>query len=330
MVIVVCSGVRADDIYVSCMTDKSVVKISGNTVSTIATGEGMFLGLSVDASGNLYLANQGDNTILKFKAENGVLSKEPTVFAGGLKAPMDIAFDRHGNLFEIDSTTNNINKFAYAKGELSRKPSVFIDASPEHANLTGNRSPAYLAFDAEGNLYLSIAIGGILKFTHSASGLSNMPDAQPFATVSRARQMAFDQNGNLFTANHLAGDICVYKFPKLASGLSGTPEIFATGNGLDAPAGVAFDSEGNLYIANWGYNVGTTVLKYPNNNGVLSSTPTPLDMKFACPILVWCEKPLSMPLTSKPVPAKHIPKTYPRVPVPQPATPASNPAQFYD
>jgi len=150
-----------------------------------------------------------------------------------------------------------------------------------------------------------------------------MPDKRPFSTVSRARQMAFDGKGNLFTANHLAGEICVYKFPNSDAGLSGTPEIFATGNGLDAPAGVGFDSEGNLYITNWGYNSGSDVLKYPNTDGVLSHTPVIWGPKFLCPILVWCEKPPPLPVPPKP-------KVYPQVQVPPPATPLTQPAQFYD
>jgi DNA-binding beta-propeller fold protein YncE len=320
-----CLAARADDVYVSCQGDKSMVRMTDGTLSTIATGFGFFFGLAVDRSGNLYLANRGDNTIIKFEMVNGTLSKTSTIFANGLQGPIDLAFDHEGNLYETD-TADNIIKFTYTHGQLSNEPSVFADGSPEHANLKGDREPSFLAFDRDGNMYLSISIGGILKFSRTKSGLSNVPDAKPFATVSRARQMAFDKEGNLFTANHLAGDICVYKFPRLASGLSGTPEIFATGNGLDAPTGVAFDSKGNLYISNWGYGQGTTVLKYLNKNGGLSHIPVIFGPRFNCPAHIWCEKTL----LPKATPKIHIPeKVQPQTPVPPP-TPATRPDLFYD
>jgi len=296
------SVVWADDIYVSCRGTKSIIKISGDTVSTFAICKDVSFGLAKDRFGNLYLSDPGTNEILKYAWVDGALSAKPTVFASDLNAPGDLVFDHSGNLYEVEAS-GNINRFVFSEGTLSQRPERFIDASPEHANLVGNRVPSNLAFDLQGNLYVSICIGGILKFTNTKAGLSNLPDKKPFSTVSRARQMAFDQQGNLFTTNHLAGEICVYKYPKHVSGLSGKPEIFSVENGLDAPIGVAIDSEGNLYVSNWGYGNGMDVLEYPNHKGVLDSSPLFLKSDLAVPIGLWCIRP-----GPEPTPAVDLPK----------------------
>jgi sugar lactone lactonase YvrE len=286
----VCFGARADDFYISCLGDNAIARISGDTASIFTSGDAPFWGLAVDRFGNLYVANQGSNTIVKYASVNGVLSEMPTIFARGLHSPLGLAFDQSGNLYEAESC-GNINKFAYSGASLSNRPVLFIDGSSDHANLVGNRQPDDLAFDQQGNLYVAIEIGGILRFTNSAAGLSNMPDDKPFSTVSRARQMAFDKNGNLFVANHLTGENYVYEYPNTPSGLSNTPKIFAEGNGLDGPYGVTIDSGGNLYVTNWGYYHGADILEYPVTDGVLSNTPFVYASGFSSPVLIAAIKP---------------------------------------
>jgi glucose/arabinose dehydrogenase len=276
---------RADDFYISCLTDNTIAKISGDTASIFSSGTAPFWGLAVDRLGNLYVSNQGVNGILKYASVNGTLSTTPTVFASGLHAPLGLAFDQSGNLYESESC-GNINKFIFSGRTLSDQPVLFVDGSSEHANLVGSRQPDDLAFDQQGNLYVAIEIGGILKFTNSPSGLSNMPDEKPFSTVSRARQMAFDKKGNLFTANHLVGENYVYEYSNTPSGLSSTPKIFAKGNGLDGPYGVTIDSVGNLYVTNWGFYQGTDILEYPVINGILSNIPVVYATGFGSPVLM--------------------------------------------
>ena len=105
-----------------------------------------------------------------------------------------------------------------------------------------------------------------------------------FASFSRARQMAFDKHGNLFTADHV--DQRVYEFLNTPEGLSNKPTIFAENNGLNMPSGVTFDSSGNLYITNWGGGGGTDGLEYPLVNGVLSNTATPFINGFNAPAYI--------------------------------------------
>ena len=167
--------------------------------------------------------------------------------------------------------------------------------------VSGLNSPAGLAFDKAGNLFVADAgSGAIYKFTPAgvrttfASGLP-LPDPvglafdsagnlfvaahvtiykftptgarTTFATVQLgANGLAFDRAGNLFVA---AG---VFKFLQPNTGLvykfspTGVRTTFASG--LNYPLALAFDSRGNLFVADGGYDgydfpvVGAAVYKF--------------------------------------------------------------------
>src|SRR6266480_4025799 len=77
------------------------------TVAGLATA---LLPISVlAASGDLFAADNGSNTIFKF-APAGTGS----TFASGLSGPFGLAFDSSGNLFEADYNSGSIFKFTPA------------------------------------------------------------------------------------------------------------------------------------------------------------------------------------------------------------------------
>jgi hypothetical protein len=263
---------RADDFYVACMTGNisSIIKISDGATTKVYTGNASFVGFAKDRSSDLFIPDPAGNQILEFPAVYGAIADKPIVFAANLNAPQNLAFDSKGDLYEIEAN-GNINEFVFAHAKLSNQPVLAIDGSPNGAGLVGARQPITLGFDAHDNLFVGILIGGILEFPRTAKGLSTVP--QVFSTISRARQLAFDTNGNLFVVNHLGGDVGVYEYRHSASGLSHNPLTFAQGDGLDAPTGIAFDSQGDLYVANWGSGAGTTVLRYPRTKAGLARKP---------------------------------------------------------
>src|SRR5215467_12246859 len=74
------------------------------------TGLSLPNGLAFDASGNLYVANYGDNTIEKFTPD-GVGS----VFANtGLNGPWGLVFDKAGNLYAANYWGNSVSKITPA------------------------------------------------------------------------------------------------------------------------------------------------------------------------------------------------------------------------
>src|SRR5438128_4681098 len=63
-------------------------------------------GLAFDDKGNLFVADSGTGTILKFTPEG-----TRSTFASGLNAPIGLAFDVAGNLFVADKEIGTIFKF---------------------------------------------------------------------------------------------------------------------------------------------------------------------------------------------------------------------------
>jgi hypothetical protein len=95
--------------------------------------------LAFDASGNLYVANEGnDGTygVSKFAP----WATRPTATLTGLDGPSALAFDANGDLYVANDGNNTVSKFAPG-------------ATTPTAKLSGLGGPAALAFDASGDLY---------------------------------------------------------------------------------------------------------------------------------------------------------------------------------
>jgi DNA-binding beta-propeller fold protein YncE len=194
-----------------------------NKVSTFGSAANFtFEGLAIDIAGNVYVMADDNNspvgagTIFKFTP-----SGERIIFGSIPGQGWGLAFDSAGYyLYAADGGDQTIYKFAP-----DGTRTVFV--GPPNAFNPGE-SPVGLAFDRNGNLYVSIE-------TFSDPGADSVVYFSPtrvkttFATgLTFPRGLAFDSSGNLFVAEANAipaGDIL--KFP---SG-GGSPTVFASGFG---------------------------------------------------------------------------------------------------
>ena len=253
---------RADTVYATLPSDNSVDKFTASGVaSAFATdpGNGSVLnfpvGLAFDSAGNLYVANNsggggGNGSIEKF-TPSGVAS----VFAADpgdgsvLCGPEGLAFDSAGNLY-VANDGGWIEKFTP-----NGTPSLFV-ADPGDGSVLNN--PFGLAFDSAGNLYAANNFGGdngfgtIEKFTPNGTPSLFAADPGDGSILNSPAGLAFDSSGNLYAANYNGGVNEYGSIEKFTP--NGTPSIFVSdpGNGsiLNSPIGLAFDSAGNLYVAN--------------------------------------------------------------------------------
>ena len=222
---------------------------------------GIFFALAITAGAqNLYVSLQGPLT----NSGGSISEYTPTgvqqTFATA-PFPRGIAFDNSGNFFAA-STESKV----WDHGRVLKFP------PNEHQSVLGNAAQSFfegLAIDTAGNVY-AVALddkspdlaGTIYKFAPDETRtIFGTTPGQTFGLV-------FDGAGNLYAAD--AVDVTIYKFAP-----DGTRTVFVGPSAFTAtqvPAGLAFDSRGNLFV--------TTLGNRPND-AILMFTPTGVESTFA-------------------------------------------------
>ncbi len=217
----------------------------------------------IPSSQKLWLSTSNGAAEIEAFAESSLTatgSPAPSVLMGsspGIPRASGVALDRRGNLW-----------IALGSGELRRYPASVLGTSGVKVPdviITGPLlsigvpGPIDIAFDASGNLWTSIGWSDkILRFSPTqliASG-SPIPEVE-LTGLGDPHALAFDSAGNLWVGDHTSGAPRVHKVAAASLATSGTvtpvlsidskdtsPVISYTG-----PAGLAFDSAGNLWIS---------------------------------------------------------------------------------
>ncbi len=243
-------GVAVDssgNLYIADTGNNRIRKVtSGGTISTIAgldtagfSGDGAAatsaelstpVGIAVDSSGNLYIADTGNNRIRKIGTDGNIntIAGDGTAGSAGdngpaayarLKAPRGVTLDGAGNLYIADADNNRIRKVT-TDGTIttvagSAASGFAGDGGP--ANAAVLNGPRSVAVDTAGNLYISDYYN------------------------SRVRKVA--ANGTIFT---IAGNGL---FAYYGDGGPATDAI------LNFPLGIAVGSGGKVYISDSANNV---------------------------------------------------------------------------
>lgn len=224
----------------------------GRLGETISLPAGVVpLGMEFDHKGNLYVANFGGGTILKFEPpfNSGSVPDNTFPVCGGAGAGCGlnaIAFDEAGDLYVSDSFGGNVFKLDLPSGAVT----VFV----AHDLLKpGDGFPPFgangLAFDAKGdNLYVAnTATDRILKVNVKTRAVT------PFAeSINGADGIAFDRKGRLWVAanqgDHLValnskGRVVERRGSFQGIGNDGAPK------GLLFPASIVI-SRGSIFVTN--------------------------------------------------------------------------------
>lgn len=270
------SGLALDNqgnIYVTDFYINKILKITPTGVSSVFAGSGAIGstdgtgnaasfnapgGIAIDVSGNIYVADQQNNSIRMISSAGVVKTIAGTGAAGannattGLAAtfnnPDGLAIDKQGNIYVADTKNNMIRKIATDGSVTTFAGSGANGKSDGLKTAASFNYPTGLAIDALGNLFVAdYKNHAIRKIT---------PDGQ---------------------VTTVAGD-----------GSAGSANGIGAAATFNYPIGLAFDSSGNLFITDFGnYLVrkinltGYTIdkplpsgLAFDPKTGIISGTPT--------------------------------------------------------
>lgn len=253
--------------------------ISQNTITTFAggnvpTGKGdkgaatsaeLYFpqALAISSQGTVYIADTADNRVRAVTSDGkintvagtgtaGTTGNQGSALAANINRPAGLALDSNGNLYLTD-------------GALVRQ----VSAAGTIATFATMPQAGSLAVDAQNNVYVGqsalvsqVSAGKQAITTVAGTGIAGYSgDNGPAfaAQVGNVAGLAVDSGGNLYIADQGNGRIRKVAATGLITTIAGggtskADGVNATAAVLNAPAAVAVDSTGNVYIAEYGAN----------------------------------------------------------------------------
>ncbi|MEO3407919.1 hypothetical protein AAFN85_28635 [Mucilaginibacter sp. CAU 1740] len=246
-------------------------------------------GLTIDASGNILIADKGNNQIRKVTTAGVVTTVSGTLLAGSANAtkigdaasfngPTGVVANAAGDIFVADFGNHTIRKIATSTGIVNVYAGVSGNSGNNNAVIPATatvaainprfNNPAGLALDAIGNLYVAdygnnlirkIAVDGTIS-TVAGKSLGNADGTGTAALFNGPRAIAIDAAGNLFVVdanNHTirkidaSGNVTTFAGTGKAGNADGTGKAAS----FSHPSGITIDANGNLFVADAGNNL---------------------------------------------------------------------------
>lgn len=224
------------------------------------------LGVAVDSTGNIYVADSNNNMIREI-GPGGVVS----TFAGqagvtgstngpasitSFNNPLGVAVDSSGNIFVTDSGNNLIRKIS---------PEGVVTSFAHVGNLC-----AGIAVDSSGNVYVTeengdaidkITPGGVVTTLAGSRGHHGSANGTgTAASFNQPMGVAADSSGNVYVAD--AGNNLIREISPggvvttlAGSGAFGSTNGTGTAASFASPEGVAVDFCGNVYVCDSSNNL---------------------------------------------------------------------------
>jgi sugar lactone lactonase YvrE len=312
-------GVAVDgsgNVFISDLGNARIRKIDASTdvITTIAgtgvpgySGDGgpatnaqlgVIGGVSVDASGNIYVADQTNHRIRKITVSTGIITTVAGNGTGGfsgdgglatvasLNAPYKAITDASGNLYISDTQNNRVRKVNLSTGiitTITGNGSSYAISGTSYLPLNCPMgSPKGLAIEANGNLLIVVQGTYVFRLDFTANVLSSLIGTQNASGVKVGPSGNIDldfandlvvSGGNIYfndghrVARYTSG--YVYNFVNTSEngGYYDGPSS-ALSSQLKFPKGVAADVTGNIYIADTDNH---RIRKYSVSTGLVST-----------------------------------------------------------
>jgi PKD repeat protein len=257
---------------------------SGDGGPATAAGLNNPCGLALDNSGNLYIADFGNNRIRIVNTAGIITTIAGTGIAGfngddiqatsaEINNPNAVAIDANGNLYIAD--WDNRIRLVNSAGIISTvagNGTGGYGGDGGQATATELNYPTAIAFDASGNMYIADAANHRIRMVNSLGIISTIAGSGPTgynngsyggdggqataANLHLPSDLTFDVQGNMYIADAANMRIRKINTAGRISTIAGNGTAGYIGDGgqptaaeLNYPGGVFLDATGNIYIA---------------------------------------------------------------------------------
>jgi sugar lactone lactonase YvrE len=282
-------------VVVSCAAAEAVVStFAGSGTSGAADGTGSAasfyipLGVAVDASGTLYVADTENNEIRRITAAGVVSTFAGSTSAGSsngagsaasFSGPSGVAIDSTGNVYVADQNNQLIRKISPAGVVSTLAGSGSGGAADGNGTAASFRNPSGIAVDATGNVYVADAGNNEIRKITSSGDVSTLAGSTAAGAVngtgsaasfSAPTGVAVDASGNVYVADSNNNEIRKIT-PKAVvttlagSGSSGSVDGTGAAASFSSPEGLTSDAFGNVYVAD---SFGEKIRKITPGGGV--------------------------------------------------------------
>jgi sugar lactone lactonase YvrE len=238
-------------------------------------------GIAVDASGNIFVADEGNNAIRKvapdgdvttvagLAGESGAGSSDGSPSAARFYSPAGIAVDTSGNLYVADLDNNTIRLVVQSGNVTTLAGTAGVTGSADGAGPAAEfNEPSAVALDAAGNVYVADAGNGSIRkinpaavvttFVGSAGSIGSTDGAGGAGGSARFNNpsgVCVDSSGAVYVADTNNDTIRKILPGGRVSTLAGTPGVAGSSDGVggnasfNGPFGVSVDSSGDVYVS---------------------------------------------------------------------------------
>ena len=269
--------------YISGIGMKPQTGFMPGTTTQLGTQLSGPAGVAVDGSGNVYIADTGNNKVVELPWTGNGYGAQTTVQMTGLNSPMGLAVDGAGNLYIASNGNDKVIKLPWTGtgfgpqtklGVAMYGPTaVAVDAAGSAyvtdtfdnripkllwtgttyapALSIGNyrKTPAGIAVDNSGNAYFTMPYQNVVIEIPWSGNQYLHQIILPFNKISLPQAIAVDGNSNLYVLD--SGNNRVVMLPWTGSQFGAQVTV---ASGFNAPLGMTVDASGNLYVADTGNN----------------------------------------------------------------------------